>query len=378
MPSPREILLCHYHYDPLDRLISHSLPDTPERRRFYCTGRLATEVQGEMHCSIVQHGDQLLAEQRTEGDVADNRLLGTDQSRSVLQSFTVNCPPQPIAYSPYGHRSIERESMSLLLFNGERPDPVTRHYLLGNGYRAFNSVLMRFNSPDRLSPFGRGGLNSYAYCLGDPINLSDPDGTAGIAKFASNIYWSARKKMNQLLPSRQHAGKSLTKKTITGPIYQIDYETLTVTTSNTDTFKTTHTSFSHWRRTYNNNGRSQVPQRKASMYIVEPMRPTLAELALTKINNFEPSLSSLKQEYFGELSKLAMPSSDFESNSFFNAFSREKYSLEMNTFYFHRGRVDLAPMYNRMLRQAQSDSLSIRSSIHTLSPVPSPYRLEYR
>ncbi|WP_338010005.1 RHS repeat-associated core domain-containing protein, partial [Pseudomonas sp. GM60] len=38
-------------------------------------------------------------------------------------------------------------------------------------------VLMRFNGPDSFSPFGRGGLNTYAYCLGDPINLSDPNGT---------------------------------------------------------------------------------------------------------------------------------------------------------------------------------------------------------
>jgi RHS repeat-associated protein len=65
---------------------------------------------------------------------------------------------------------------SLLGFNGERPDPVTGHYLLGNGYWAFNPLLMRFNSPDSLSPFGKGGLNSYAYCLGDPVNFMDPTG----------------------------------------------------------------------------------------------------------------------------------------------------------------------------------------------------------
>uniref|UniRef100_UPI00214B5855 RHS repeat-associated core domain-containing protein n=1 Tax=Pseudomonas sp. UMAB-08 TaxID=1365375 RepID=UPI00214B5855 len=60
--------------------------------------------------------------------------------------------------------------------NGEPPDPVTGHYLLGNGYRAFNPVLMRFNSPDSLSPFGEGGLNGYAYCGGDPVNYRDPTG----------------------------------------------------------------------------------------------------------------------------------------------------------------------------------------------------------
>jgi RHS repeat-associated protein len=49
-------------------------------------------------------------------------------------------------------------------------------YLLGNGYRAYNPRLMRFHSPDSWSPFGRGGLNPYMYCVGDPVNRSDPTG----------------------------------------------------------------------------------------------------------------------------------------------------------------------------------------------------------
>lgn len=70
----------------------------------------------------------------------------------------------------------ENGLLSLLGFNGERPDPVTGHYLLGNGYRAFNPELMRFNSPDSWSPFGKGGLNAYAYCAGDPVNRIELDG----------------------------------------------------------------------------------------------------------------------------------------------------------------------------------------------------------
>ncbi|MDT0544695.1 MULTISPECIES: RHS repeat-associated core domain-containing protein [Streptomyces] len=34
----------------------------------------------------------------------------------------------------------------------------------------------RFASPDSWSPFGAPGLNLYAYCTGDPINMIDPHG----------------------------------------------------------------------------------------------------------------------------------------------------------------------------------------------------------
>jgi RHS repeat-associated protein len=85
-------------------------------------------------------------------------------------------PPSSLAYTPYGHRPLGNGLLSLLGFNGEQSDPVTGHYLLGNGYRAFNPVLMRFNSPDSWSPFGKGGLNSYGYCEGDSVNRVDPTG----------------------------------------------------------------------------------------------------------------------------------------------------------------------------------------------------------
>jgi len=102
-------------------------------------------------------------------------LLATDQQRSVLNAIDAN-QPNAFAYTPYGHRPAEHGLLSLLGFNGEPPDPVTGHYHLGKGYREFNPVLMRFNSPDSWSPFGRGGLNAYAYCSGDPVNLNDPTG----------------------------------------------------------------------------------------------------------------------------------------------------------------------------------------------------------
>lgn len=75
------------------------------------------------------------------------------------QSHKVNA----MKYGPFG-------------FNGQCLDPVSGSYFLGNGYRAYNPVLSRFNCPDSWSPFGAGGINRYAYCGGDPVNQIDPSG----------------------------------------------------------------------------------------------------------------------------------------------------------------------------------------------------------
>jgi RHS repeat-associated protein len=171
----RETRFCSYRYDPLDRLVDCTPSAQAPTRRFYLKDRLATEIQDAVQRSIMQHDDQLLAQQQRQSGAVETRLLATDQQRSVLNVLHV-ARPHPLAYSPYGHRPAESGLLSLLGFNGERPDPVTGCYLLGNGYRAFNPVLMRLNSPDSWSPFGEGGLNAYAYCVGNPVNFTDKSG----------------------------------------------------------------------------------------------------------------------------------------------------------------------------------------------------------
>nr|WP_180202479.1 RHS repeat-associated core domain-containing protein [Pseudomonas sp. SbOxS1]NYU01710.1 RHS repeat-associated core domain-containing protein [Pseudomonas sp. SbOxS1] len=199
MPSQNKEVLCTYHYDALDCLIGLNAPTQDTLQRFYCKSRLATEIQGLVRCSIVQQGDLLLAQQKRLGDTLVTALLATDQQRSVMH--TVGGSSFPIAYLPYGHRRPESGLTSLLGFNGERSDAITGHYLLGNGYRAFNPVLMRFNSPDSLSPFGKGGLNSYAYCLGDPINMSDPTGNVPNPKLW--FQWTSERVTSQAKHARE-------------------------------------------------------------------------------------------------------------------------------------------------------------------------------
>ncbi|KPX21368.1 hypothetical protein ALQ08_03036 [Pseudomonas syringae pv. delphinii] len=178
MTSSNQAVLCRYRYDPLDRLASSSPVGQADLQRFYQKNRLATEIQGTLRRTVFQHDDLLFAQQRRVEGVIETTLLATDQQRSVLQ-LVDKAGTEPIAYSPYGHHPAESGLTSLLGFNGERRDSVTGHYLLGNGYRAYNPVLMRFNSPDSLSPFGEGGLNAYGYVGGDPVGFGDPSGHIG-------------------------------------------------------------------------------------------------------------------------------------------------------------------------------------------------------
>lgn len=174
---PRIQPLRHYHYDPLDRLVGCTAPGAPQALRFYQHERQVTEIEGPLRRSIFQQADTLLAEQRHDGMSAETMLLAVDQQRSVIRAGV-----QPLVYSPYGFCAASNGLVSLLGFNGERVDPVTGHYLLGNGYRAFNPVLMRFNSPDSWSPFGMGGLNAYSYCKGQPLLHVDPTGRSPVGK----------------------------------------------------------------------------------------------------------------------------------------------------------------------------------------------------
>ena len=119
--------------------------------------------------------------QQQQNDPEQTLLLLSDGKNSVFAESGKNTLRKAI-YGAYGDRNIpddpEDRMQCLLGFNGEVRDEQSGWYLLGRGYRAYNPSLMRFHSPDSLSPFGEGGINPYVYCAGDPINFSDPTGHA--------------------------------------------------------------------------------------------------------------------------------------------------------------------------------------------------------
>lgn len=163
-----------FHYDGFDRIVELSQPRMPNLQRYYHNSTVSSEIRGADSRSVVRNGRWLLGQQQLGAD-AGSRIFGTDQQQSFLTQLHAE-QWQDTAYSPYGHRPAEGWMFSLAGFNGEQLDAVTGLYLLGNGYRAYSPTLMRFTSPDSMSPFGAGGLNAYAYCLGDPVNRVDPTG----------------------------------------------------------------------------------------------------------------------------------------------------------------------------------------------------------
>lgn len=164
-----------FGYDALDKLVQLSSADAIATQRYYCDGRVINEVCNNEATTYLRQ-DGLLLGRHEAGTHARFSLTGTDRQQSVLSEMTAS-EHREIVYSPYGHRPVGGGLFSLAGFNGEQLDPVTGLYLLGNGHRAYSPALMRFLGPDSLSPFGAGGLNPYAYCLGDPINRVDPTGS---------------------------------------------------------------------------------------------------------------------------------------------------------------------------------------------------------
>ncbi|VVQ00613.1 hypothetical protein PS910_03772 [Pseudomonas fluorescens] len=123
---------------------------------------------------ILRNQGQALAEQHGEGAQRRMTLVAADSQGSVVGGQDQEA--RSFRYTAFGFSPEEDATILLTGFNGEIRNSQTGCYLLGNGYRAFDPVVMRFHSPDSYSPFGSGGINTYGYCEGNPANLKDPTG----------------------------------------------------------------------------------------------------------------------------------------------------------------------------------------------------------
>ncbi|KPB77789.1 RHS repeat domain-containing protein [Pseudomonas cannabina] len=205
----------HYQYDPQDQLTGETRGGDRDLR-FYRDGELANQLGNQVQSTFMRGDDYLLAEQQSDHTL----LLATDGSNSVLGEMGGNGVNRR-RYTAYGHASGEALPLGKLGFNGELAEADTGWQMLGNGYRAYSPVLMRFNSPDSWSPFGEGGVNGYVYVEGDPVNGVDPTGHLGLFTPLKLLYRALKKtptlttkspgveKIPALLTSR--GGKEVTK-----------------------------------------------------------------------------------------------------------------------------------------------------------------------
>lgn len=111
-------------------------------------------------------------------------LLGTDSLSSCLIRLSTTSR-LPSHYTPFGYQGMP--VLRRLGFTGNLREVVNQGYLLGQGYRLFLPAIMRFTSPDEVSPFEAGGFNAYAYCAAEPVNRIDPDGRSFITSSVKGV-----------------------------------------------------------------------------------------------------------------------------------------------------------------------------------------------
>lgn len=151
---------------PSMRSITRSMP----RRDFFYQDNQLTCESSHQPRRLIRATGRVVAEdgckQRTK------YLLQCDDTNTVLRRLPGSLHQD---YSPYGFLYLP-PAASLAAFTGQRLDPFSNCYALGNGHRYYSPRLMRFLQADTLSPFRQGGINAYSYCQGDPINREDPNG----------------------------------------------------------------------------------------------------------------------------------------------------------------------------------------------------------
>lgn len=188
-----------YGYDGHNHLVNATQGAEAPTLRFYQDDALSCAVRQGI-ASQWLHGPQGVLGQQQSHD-PDQTLLALTDANGNLRAEYQQGDERRAVYSAYGQRHSDEPLLSLSGYNGEMLDSATGWYLLGKGYRAYDPALMRFHSPDSLSPFGSGGLNPYTYCLGNPIALHDPTG-----HFASSTSSRTRIRHDDVGPEESKGG----------------------------------------------------------------------------------------------------------------------------------------------------------------------------
>ncbi|APJ04352.1 RHS repeat-associated core domain-containing protein [Silvanigrella aquatica] len=176
--------LCEYKYDAEGRQICQIATNQDPLYLHYFNNKLLGETQGNIKLNYINGSNNILGRKFNQSGEQQSEINLIDNSGSVRKVLsTQHEEGNTRMYTPYGESPNNTNDSSLPLikrhniaFNGTRLDPISQLYHLGNGQRAYSPELMVFVSPDPLSPFGEGGLNSYSYCNGDPINRQDSSG----------------------------------------------------------------------------------------------------------------------------------------------------------------------------------------------------------
>ncbi|MFJ4433536.1 RHS repeat-associated core domain-containing protein [Pseudomonas sp. NPDC089395] len=124
---------------------------------FYRSGVITTIVGFKRGISLMRKNYSILG---ALGEGEHSRIFACDKLGSVMLDMCRESNT-PQRFTPYGFST--RIPLSPVSFKGNYFDPISQGYLLGTGYRMYSPILMRFKSPDSLSPFGVGGLNQYAF-----------------------------------------------------------------------------------------------------------------------------------------------------------------------------------------------------------------------
>ncbi len=159
-----------YQYDPFERIYATKVNTVTQEIRHYFGKQLVMEATAAENSIFVAHNGKPVAE------VYDSHslLLSVNKQNSVVA--VVNSENGNLTYQAYTPNGESLATVSRTGFNGEIRERDNGLYQLGNGTRAYCPVTCVFLTPDSWSPFNGGGLNPYAYCSGDPVNMSDPSG----------------------------------------------------------------------------------------------------------------------------------------------------------------------------------------------------------